>query len=326
MSTLASNQRNQSRQQTFYSAFAYVRNEGTWARYAVKVFDQSFNGVRLRAMHNLSGDDIYVQLDMTSPVLTLCEVRRRNPVARNCWEFGIELCGVIEIQNVIPIEIIERFCDAGTSQHVEAVSNNNVSPVDELADLLTNQLGLESPVTPSSDMNKVAESNEAQSEPNAITALAPAPLVQPLVQDEQTNPVVAESVVTEPVGEPELEAAPAIPEEQASDTDTASSVPSKAEEPMPAIPAVQFHPRPQTKSEHVEPPKPSFIKTVMIGFARLGGLLVSSFASLKNRSKGLVPRVAFRRPKLFANKTSEDKRREWLQVCAQTVNPPDAQR
>jgi hypothetical protein len=343
LSTLKTNQRNNSRQQTFYSAFAYIRSNDTWARYAVKVFDQSFNGVRMRAMHDLTGDDVYVQLDMTSPVLTLCEIRRRNAVARNCWEFGMELRGVIEIQNAIPREIIERFCDAGTSQHVEAITEPATSPVDELADLLTNQLGLESP--------KAAPVDEAPEPATPVPEVQPEPVsVEPPTHVEVEVP--ADEVIEEVVGEnsiaaseaneasaPEVEPPGIEPTSELATVEATTAEPSLEPEdvyeeatklpdqatPTPATcdaPVVQFHSRFEQPAVEPEKQRPSFVKTVLIGFTGLGALLTGGVVRLAQGFIAAIGKVRLPKVSVFSGKTEAQKRQDWLQTCAQTVNPP----
>lgn len=398
MSVLSRDQRSAERHQTFYTAFAYVRKGDNWSRHAVKVFDQSYNGVRLRSMQNLGGEELYVQLDMTSPVVALCHTKRVHPVARNCWEFGIELGGLAEIHSVIPQEVIERFCDAGTAQHVSAVievpnASPQPSPVDELSDLIQSQLNL---AQPSPEPATEPETIELAEEPVQSAAIEEEePVAEPEISVEMPEPVVEEKPSTEPlVQSPEpfeadqidepaeivAELSPmavedaldllvqTVDEEPVSSTPTESPAieapevsvaeiqppsaeePANEVEPVPQTPAIddiipeiaalsdatepEFPPDPEAVPHEEVPsaieettadvpvaaalqvpaiPRPKFLQTVAVGFVGLSELAI---AALK------VPAHAVRQ-QFLNRKSEEEKRLEWLQICAGTVNPPE---
>lgn len=137
------NQRQNPRQQTFYAAFLYANLDGEWLRSEVKVFDQSLGGVRVRTLRPIKTDEVYLQLDPTNPCLARCTIRRKQAVARNCWEYGFELKELAEMQNVLPPNLIARYRSQNQqSAREEIVAASEQTAAEQIDGLLTDTLGV----------------------------------------------------------------------------------------------------------------------------------------------------------------------------------------
>ena len=330
MNVLSANQRRSERQQTFYTAYAYTCQGSEWRRLDVKIFDQSGQGVRLRSMENLEGEKLYLQLDPTSSVLVDCTIRRSQPVARNCWEFGLELDELVEMQEALPKEVLEAYGVNDTTLTEEVAVEAAVSTPPQAAD----SLDTASPM-PGMDTTSTAPSSESDqlTEDVAVEAVA----VEAVVAE---SPQAADSLDTAPSmpGMDTTSAAPPSESDQLTEDIAVEAIAVEAVVPEPPQPADSLAPALPVPSDITALPdhqpnqlavdalpmpsmvktKAGFVETVMVGFAGLASLFCE-FAVKGAKMLRFIIGANVQPGSFFSNKTEEAQRLEWLQACSKSV-------
>lgn len=243
MSVSSQELRKSDRHQTFYAGYAYVLRETEWLRQDVKVYDQSDNGVRLRSMATLAGEKLYLQLDPSKPILALCKVRREHPIARNCWEFGVELSEILDMREVLTEDLITGFAAVDSLQQhgasIDVGSNARVgAPIaEQLDDLLNNQLGLAALRTPEPEPLPEPEPEPEQFAEPQCFEISDAE-VQMLQEELEKMSMIAEPVAEELAVETTFDAEPLI-EECAEAPEPVVTVEHSDEPTCPAEPSFQ---------------------------------------------------------------------------------------